>query len=60
MYLLLRFGSTQWVYNVNIPSSSTGDSQINDSPGWWNWMLGLLELAEAEGKRVVVGCSALV
>lgn len=48
------------MYNVNIPSSSTGDSQINDPPGWWNWMLGLLELAEAEGKRVVVGCSALV
>lgn len=48
------------MYNVDIPSSSTGDSQINGPPGWWNWMLGLLELAEAEEKRVEVGCSALV
>lgn len=46
--------------NVNIPSSSTGDSQIDDPSGWWNWTLGLLEVAEAEGKTVEVGCSALV
>ena len=48
------------MYNLNKSSSSTRDSQIDDPSGCWNWMLGLLEVAEAKAKRVKIGCYALV
>lgn len=48
------------MFNLNTPSSSAGDWQIDGPPGWWNWMLGLLEVAEARGKGVEVGYCAVV